>query len=80
MGGLNNSATTADATALNTLCYVDGEYISYETATLTAANKYDLTYLRRGAYNSVIGAHALNAPFARLKVLQISQNHEDLTV
>lgn len=56
----------ADADAYNTLCYVDGEFISYKTATLTAANKYNLGYLRRGAYNSTIGAHAAGTQFARI--------------
>src|SRR6185437_8196664 len=39
------SGTTADADNLVTLCFCDGELIAYETATLTAAYKYDLTYL-----------------------------------
>ena len=60
------SGTTADADAYHTLCYVDGELISYATATLTSAYHYNLTYLRRGAYNTVIGAHAIGSNFARL--------------
>lgn len=59
------SGTQADADAYVTLCYVDGELISYETATLVATFKYDLTYLRRGAYATPIGAHASGAKFAR---------------
>ena len=47
------SGTQADADNLVTLCYVDGELMSYQTATLTAAHEYDLTYLRRGAYGTV---------------------------
>jgi hypothetical protein len=64
--GVMYSGTQADADLLHTLCYVDGEYISYQTATLVAANKYDLSYLRRGAYNSLIAAHAGGAQVARL--------------
>ena len=64
--GVLYSGTQADADLLHTLCYVDGEYISYQTATFMSANHYDLSYVRRGAYHSKISAHALNAPFVRL--------------
>jgi hypothetical protein len=60
------SGTTADADNLVTLCYCDGELVAYETATLTAAYKYGLTYLRRGAYGTPIMAHASGAQFGRL--------------
>lgn len=63
-GSFNNAATTADALALNTLCYVDGELIAYGNDVLTAPNKYDLTYLNRGCYGTPIGAHASGTPFA----------------
>jgi hypothetical protein len=59
------SGTQADADADVTLCYCDGELVSYETATLTAAYKYNLTYLRRGVYGTAIGSHAGGAQFAR---------------
>lgn len=59
-------ATTLDATSLNTAAYVDGEIVAYATATLTGTNKYDLTYLVRGAYLSTIAAHAAGSQFARL--------------
>jgi hypothetical protein len=67
------SGTNADADAYQTLCYVDGELISYGAATLTAASEYNLTYLRRGAYGSTIGAHASGSEFCRLDsaILQI---------
>lgn len=64
-GGMTGG-TTADATQLNTLCYVDGEYIAYANAELTATNKYDLTYLVRGAMGTTIGAHAAGSSFIRL--------------
>jgi hypothetical protein len=60
------SGTMADANNLVTLCCCDGELVAYETATLTAAYKYDLTYLRRGAYGTPITAHASGAQFGRL--------------
>src|SRR5947207_2559706 len=59
------SGTTADADAFVTLCLCDGELIAYQTATLTAAHQYDLTYLRRGVYGTPIGAHAAGGSFAR---------------
>src|SRR5712691_4108392 len=59
------SGTMADADNFVTLCYCDGELVSYQTATLTAAHKYNLTYLRRGIYGTPIGAHSSGANFAR---------------
>ncbi len=64
------SGTMIDADLNALLCFVsngpgsqNGELVSYETATLTATNKYDLTYLRRGVFGSVIGSHAINSNF-----------------
>ncbi len=65
-GGQLLSGTQADADNLNTLCYVDGEFMAYETATLTAANRYNLTYLQRGAYGSPITSHNSGRPFVRI--------------
>src|SRR5947209_13769580 len=59
------SGTIADADDFVTLCYCDGELLSYQTATLTAAYEYDLTYLRRGVYGTPIGAHSGGSSFAR---------------
>jgi hypothetical protein len=64
--GVLSTVTQASADALITLSYVDGELVAYETATLTAAHKYDLTYLRRGAYASTIGLHLVGTTFAYL--------------
>jgi hypothetical protein len=60
------SGITADADAFRTLCYVDGELIAYEMATLTGSDLYGLTYLRRGVYNTTISAHAAGSAFCRL--------------
>lgn len=65
-GGELLSGTMADADAFNTLCYVDGELISYQTATLTGANLYDLTYLRRGVYGTPITEHFNGTKFTRM--------------
>jgi hypothetical protein len=59
------SGTRADADAFVTLCHCGGELLAYQTATLTAPYKYDLTYLRRGVYGTPIGAHPSGAGFAR---------------
>ena len=60
------SVSPADAANFATLCYVGGELLAYETATLTTTYHYDLTRLYRGAYGSTIGSHATGAQFARL--------------
>jgi hypothetical protein len=69
------SGTALDATSLNTRCFVgpalgpgQGEIISYETAALTAAAKYNLTYLVRGAYGTEaeIATWPVGTSFARL--------------
>jgi Putative phage tail protein len=67
-GGALSSGSVLDATSLLNACYVGGEIVSYETATLTAANAYDLTYLVRGAFgteNEILD-HPAGTPFAWL--------------
>ena len=65
-GGVLSSGSAADAALGNTLCVVDCELISYETATLTSANNYSLTTLYRGLYGTAIASHSSGAQFARL--------------
>ena len=67
-GGTQNDADTA-----TTICFVDGEYVSYEQATLTATYKYNLGksgstpgYLRRGQWGSQIASHLSGSLFVRL--------------
>lgn len=61
------SGTHEDANQANTLCYVDGELIAYQAATLTSDYNYDLgTYITRGLYNTEIASHADGSAFARL--------------
>ena len=60
------SGTQADADNFNTLCYIDGELICYQTATLTAAHQYNLTYLRRGCFGTAITSHNNGTQFARI--------------
>jgi len=60
------SVSAGDAANLATLCYVGGELLAYQTATLTTTSHYGLTTLYRGAYGSTIGSHSPGAQFARL--------------
>ncbi len=66
-GGSLASGTQANADNADTLCYVDGEFVSFSDVTLTAANQYDLTtYLRRGQYRTSIAAHLAGTNFVRV--------------
>jgi hypothetical protein len=61
------SATQQAANNDTTLCYVDGEYISFSTAALTGQNTWTMdSYLRRGQLGSAITAHAIGGLFLRL--------------
>src|SRR5260370_8799268 len=60
------SGTQADADSYHTLCYVDGELVSYQTAALVSGNQYNLSYLRRGAYATTAAQRLAGAGFARL--------------
>lgn len=76
------SASASDALALRTACYVDGEIIAYQTATLTATSKYNLTQLIRGAYGTEanVVTHASGVPFCRLDagIFQYPFNQADV--
>jgi Putative phage tail protein len=60
------SVSATDAANLVTLCYAGSELLAYQTATLTAVNKYDLTTLYRGVYGSTILDHQPGTQFALL--------------
>lgn len=64
--GQLNGGTDDDRDLYQTLCYVDGELVSFRNATLTGVSQYSLSSLRRGAYGSPIGTHAAGGQFARL--------------
>ena len=63
------SVTKQDADDYVSLCWINGanngEFISYQNATLTGLYQYDLTYLRRGVYGSNIMTHTNNSQFVR---------------
>ena len=58
--------TSTDAANGMLLSYVDGELISYENATLTGTDTYNLTTLYRGMYGTSAGSHSSGTKFARL--------------
>lgn len=60
------SVSLTDAANGVTVSYCGGEILSYETATLTGANAYNLTTLYRGLYGTSPGSHTSGAAFARL--------------
>jgi len=61
------SGSQGDALAANTLCYVDGEYLAYQTATLVGGQRYDLSYLNRGLFHTSPAQHASGSAFVRLE-------------
>jgi hypothetical protein len=65
-----DGGTQDDADLHNTLCYVDGEFVAYQSASVVSNYQYDLgTYIRRGLYGSTIAAHAQGDWFARIDEL-----------
>lgn len=65
-GGTLASVDAATAAAGLNLIWVDGELISFQTATLTGTNAYNLTGLYRGLYGTSPGAHASGASWGKL--------------
>jgi len=77
-----SSGTQDDADDYNTLCYVDSELVSYETATLGSSSyNYTLSYLRRGVYGTTIAEHASGSDFLRIdsdRFFQYEFTEEDI--
>lgn len=74
---LSSAVTSADADASRTLVMVNGEVMGFGAVIPDATNSfsYDLTYLRRGVYNTGIAAAAVGDPAAVLNqasMLQVS--------
>lgn len=65
-GAALNTISSASAAAFQNLSYVDGELLSFTTATLTGPERYNLTGLYRGAYGTNPGAHGPGTKFAFL--------------
>ena len=66
LAGSLSSGTEQDARDLVTACYVDGEFMAYQTATLKGVGAYDLTSLVRGAHGSTVDSHVAGKPFVRM--------------
>lgn len=81
-GGVLASGSVTDAQALRTACYLGGEIIAYQTATLISGNIYDMTYLVRGALGTEddIVDHPAGTPFVRLDggIFQFAFNQADI--
>lgn len=60
------SGIAADMINGVTLCAVEGELLSFQTATLTGTNAYNLTTMYRGRSGTAAVSHAIGANFARL--------------
>jgi hypothetical protein len=80
--GVLSSGTQVDANALNTRCYVGGEIVAYETATLAASYQYNLNYLVRGAYGTedAIVDHPAGTVFARIDSAFFSYSYDQSRV
>ena len=63
--GVLSSIDAASAAAGMNLLWVNGEMLSFQTATLTSPNHYDLTGLWRGLYGTTIGAHSSATSWGR---------------
>lgn len=74
------SGSEQDAQRGNTLCWLDGECLSYQTANLLTNGHWQLTGCIRGQYNTSAVAHAAGVPFARLDatLLHVPFRKEDV--
>lgn len=65
INGMMLSGSAQDAQRANTLLWIDGECLSYETATLLGNGNYRLDGLVRGQYNTTPAAHGANHMLVR---------------
>lgn len=74
------SGTLQDAERKNTLCWVDGECVSYTTATLQSSGAWLLSGLTRGQCNTEVRMHAKDTDFIRLdnSVFKVPFAKEDI--
>lgn len=66
VNGTLKSGTHIDAERGNTVCYINGECLSYETATLNTDGTVTLNNLVRGQFNTPIGSHNAGDKLSRL--------------
>jgi hypothetical protein len=74
------SATAAEANAGGSLCMVGSELVTYQTATLTGTNTYNLTTLRRGFVGTLPASHAVGDRFIRLDEAVFKFSYASLNV
>lgn len=74
------SGTLQDAERKNTLCWIDGECMSYTTATLQSSGAWLLSGLIRGQCNTTVRMHAKDTDFVRLdnSVFKVPFTKEDI--
>ena len=80
IAGTLKSTTQDGADSYLTLSYVDGELISYETATLTGTGAYMLSYLRRGLYGTPISSHPIGSYGVLCDNARVSYNFSSANV
>lgn len=74
------SGTLQDAEHKNTLCWIDGECMSYMTATLQVSGAWLLSGLIRGQCNTAVRMHAKDTDFIRLdnSVFKVPFSKDDI--
>lgn len=65
-GGQLLNGSAAAAAVNEPLCWCEGEFLAYQTATLTGANAYNLTTLKRGISFSGDKTHPSGSKFVRV--------------
>jgi hypothetical protein len=80
IAGSLKSTTKEGADTYVTLAYVDGEFISYQTAELTQPSTYKLSYLRRGLYGSKIKNHNADSNFVMCDNTRLTYNFSNVNV
>lgn len=71
------SGSAEDAERGNTACWLNGEVVSYERATLLPNGHYRLDGLRRGQYATAAAAHEAGTRFCRLDEALFRQRYRD---
>ena len=74
LAGELKSTTKEGADSFVNLSYVNGEFISYQTAELVDTGTYKLSYIRRGLYGSEIKNHSLGAYIVKCDKTRLSYN------
>jgi hypothetical protein len=62
------SVTSTERDNLETLCWVDGELLAYQTVALASSGIYNLTNLRRGLLGTVGSAHTASSTSRFMKI------------